>query len=91
MRMTPKTDGKIHQDEDSARMANMPECTAIQWRNIQQRQPSEIKAYGFSQFQTEFKDEELMTEIFQISPTVYHVWPKIRLRPCPKKSWRSTS
>ena len=77
MRMTPPTDGKdLDPDEDGARMANMPECTAIQWRNIQQRQPSEIKAYGTTQFQTEFKDEELMTEIFSDISTMYHVWPK---------------
>ena len=52
MKMTPPTDEDLDTDEEGARMANMPECTAIQWRNIQQMQPSKIKAYCFTQFQT---------------------------------------
>ena len=52
---TPDGRQDLDPDEDGARMANMPECTAIQWRNIQQRQPSKIKAYGTTQFQTELR------------------------------------
>ena len=57
-------DGRSDLDEDDVRKVNMPECTPIQWRNIQQMQPVNVEAYGSAQFETEFKDDDLLSEIF---------------------------
>ena len=61
---TPDGRSDLDTEEDDAKKVNMPECTAIQWRNIQQMQPANVKAYGSTQFRTQFKDDELLTEIF---------------------------
>ena len=61
---TPDGRSDLDTEEEDARMANMPECTAIQWRNIQEMQPANVNPYGSTQFRTPFKDDELLNGIF---------------------------
>ena len=86
---TPDGRSDLDTEEDDAKIVNMPECTAIQWRNIQQMQPANVKAYGSTQFRTQFKDDELLTEIFsEISYDVSCIAKEFVLRAA--NDWRAT-
>ena len=68
---TPVGRSDLDTEDEDAVMANMPECSSIQWRDIQEIRPGEVKAYGSTQFRTQFKNDELLSKIF--SSIVYDV------------------
>lgn len=61
---TPIGRSDLDTEDEDATMVNMPECSAIQWRDVQENTPFPVEPYGCTQFGTQFAGDELLSEMF---------------------------